>query len=211
METGVSISAPLHYVSDPVNVWYVGYAPVMELQAPDSWSGNKSFIINVNDLRSIIMLFGDLFNDDLMLHDEYDHGDGTAYITNTLYKADNLSKTIDNIATSMTNNIRQDQNSTQVIGQAFKDETFIRVRWPWFILPATLVFLTALILQATIMINYRCKAMLWKSSILPLLYHGLDPPADAPVEKLSQVEVKTAAITAQLRTTEGNNYRFVLS
>lgn len=211
VETGTYLSAPLHYSSYPANVWFVDDAPVIELQAPDSWSGNKSFIINVIDMESIADLLENLFSTDLMLQTVYDHLTVDFGIANTFYKADNLSQTIDNIATSMTNTIRQSQSSTQVVGQAFRDETFIRVRWSWLILPATLVSLTALILQATIIINRRYKAMLWKSSTLPLLYHGLDPPVDVPVEKLSQVEVMTAAITAQLRTTEGNNYRFVHS
>ncbi|OCT45850.1 hypothetical protein CLCR_01427 [Cladophialophora carrionii] len=84
-------------------------------------------------------------------------------------------------------------------GTMYQQDTCVEVRWPWLILPGTLAVLTALFLCATIIetslarpsnaslkdgsaaergnpagILPRRRAAVWKESLLPLLFHGLD-------------------------------------
>lgn len=49
------------------------------------------------------------------------------------------------------------------------------VKWQWITLPVTVVLLSVIFLVITILVSRRQKLLaLWKSTVIPLLYHGLD-------------------------------------
>ncbi|KAL1622878.1 hypothetical protein SLS54_004898 [Diplodia seriata] len=214
VEEGSVTSAPLR-VEDIPNVRLVdGERTTVNLTAPETLPGNSSFHANLADMSSMSDLIQltladfQLFN----IHSMAYASDYYFNLGNAMSKSANLSQTMANVAKSMTNAIRQSANATIVHGQAFRDETYMRVRWAWFALPASLVFLTAFILIAAVRINSRNKVMLWKSSMLPLLFHGLDTSVDAPPrQKLSQVDARARMAKAKLHVTERNDFRFVLS
>jgi Protein of unknown function (DUF3176) len=61
-------------------------------------------------------------------------------------------------------------------GQVFHQETCVEVNWPWLTLPAALVLLTTFFFSAMVFETRRGGRPThnWKSSPLPLLFHGLE-------------------------------------
>ncbi|CAN9190439.1 unnamed protein product [Alternaria alternata] len=88
------------------------------------------------------------------------------------YTHSDMSQTFDNIATSMTNRIRENDNATRVFGTSYREETYIRVSWPWLILPGVVVLMSVVLLVASIVLSRGDKQGLWKSTTLaPLFTH----------------------------------------
>ena len=83
-----------------------------------------------------------------------------------LYTHSDMSQTFDNIATSMTNRIRENDNATRVFGISYREETDIRVSWPWLILPGVVVLMSVVLLVASIVLSRGDKQGLWKSTTL---------------------------------------------
>ncbi|OAL00106.1 hypothetical protein IQ06DRAFT_348607 [Phaeosphaeriaceae sp. SRC1lsM3a] len=90
-----------------------------------------------------------------------------------LYMQQNISQTFANIATSMTNNIQQSRNATRVPGTSYREETYIRVTWPWLILPGVVVLMSVILLVASIVLSRCDKQGLLKSSALVPLFTQL--------------------------------------
>jgi hypothetical protein len=62
----------------------------------------------------------------------------------------------------------------QWIGDAWEEETRVRVRWPWIILPACLLIFSFIFLAITILrSNGNGNIRIWKSSTLAILFNGL--------------------------------------
>jgi hypothetical protein len=89
-----------------------------------------------------------------------------------LYTQPNISQTFANIATSMTNRIREGPNATRVFGTSYREETYIHVAWNWLILPGIVVLMGVVLLIASIILSRGDKQGLWKNTILaPLVTH----------------------------------------
>ena len=95
-------------------------------------------------------------------------------VMHALYGTANYSKRIENLAISMTNNIRQrnDSGLPPFNGTAMIAETYVHVRWIWFTYPATVVALALLYLVGTITETTYRDVLIWKSSNLAMLFHG---------------------------------------
>lgn len=213
-EAGVMTSAPLRVEESHLISLERGTRSKIKLTAPQTSSPEGTvFSASLVDMASICDLMDHVFTVRLFNGHNLAAGANThLQLDYSLFKSANLSRTMEDVAESMTNAIRQCGDATEVHGQAFRDETYMRVRWAWFALPASLVFLTAAILIAAVRINSRNKVMLWKSSMLPLLFHGLDTTVDAPPrQKLSQVDARARVARAKLHVTDSNDLRFVLS
>jgi hypothetical protein len=63
-------------------------------------------------------------------------------------------------------------NATRLYGPAYGSETFIRVRWPWFIMPLCLVAAANVFIAMTIYRSLQ-SPYLFKNSIMAVLFHGL--------------------------------------
>ncbi|KAI4151275.1 MAG: hypothetical protein L6R39_002072 [Caloplaca ligustica] len=131
-------------------------------------------------------------------------------IMQALYDTSNLTKRIDNLATSMTNNIREqdDHVSGPACGIAWANETYVHVRWAWFAFPATLILISASFLLGVILETRYRDILIWKSSNLALLFHGrglnLNSPSERPVRRLSAMASRATEIKAELlETPEG--------
>ncbi|KAK7946109.1 uncharacterized protein PG986_010430 [Apiospora aurea] len=86
-----------------------------------------------------------------------------------------FDKVSSDLAAALSNQIRSadpgdNYNATTVTGKAEYDETYIRVRWPWMILPLVEVVLAALLLVASIIVTGGMP--LWKTSGLAFLVSG---------------------------------------
>ncbi|KAF4536192.1 C6 and c2h2 transcription factor [Lasiodiplodia theobromae] len=77
-----------------------------------------------------------------------------------------------NMTDSLTNLIRTGPNATVVEGVVLRPETFISVQWAWLALPIALVLLSAAFLVATLLVSRRHSVPLWKSGLLPYIFHN---------------------------------------
>ncbi|OJD37921.1 c6 and c2h2 transcription factor [Diplodia corticola] len=214
VQQGLITSAPLTAGETNITGFSTGEKTMINLTAPSTFPGNTSFSTNLAGMASTAHMMGLVFTTELTNQIAAQTGsDSYLKLDYTIFKADNLSRTMDGLAESMSNTIRQCGNATVVHGLAFRDETYMHVRWVWFILPASLVFFTAVILIVAARVNSRSDVVLWKSSMLPLLFHGLDQAVEAPSRqsKLSQVDARARVARARLDVTERDNLRFLLS
>lgn len=138
-------------------------------------------------------------------------------IMQALYDTSNLTKRIDNLATSMTNNIREQDNGVfdTARGIAWTNETYVHVRWAWFAFPATLILISSSFLLAIIFETSYRDVMVWKSSTLALLFHGrgldLSSPSNRPVRRSSSMSTRASNIKAELFETPEGGWRLVQS
>lgn len=131
-------------------------------------------------------------------------------VWNLMYSSPDLPKTISNIATSMTNAIRNSEQGTTFAGTAFRDQIKIHVSWPWIILPVTVILGGNLLLLVTIVQSRRTRMPLWRSSSLAILYHGFESfDRSEPLATMSQMEEAAELRRVRLAGTEARDMRFV--
>ncbi|KAK7927503.1 hypothetical protein PG985_004501 [Apiospora marii] len=101
-------------------------------------------------------------------------------------------------------------NLTMLSGSAFRSETYIRVRWPWFLLALVEVVAAAVLVTATIFIT-RGEPLL-KSSVMALLLHGLDGWGEdgrsGRLETEKDLDARSKAMKAQLCEDDNGWLRF---
>jgi hypothetical protein len=118
-----------------------------------------------------------------------------------------LPRLLHNVAASLTQLGRDRANST-VRGTASVSEAYVRVNWVWLSLPATVVVLMLVFLVLTLLANREQGAELWKSSILPFLYHGLDDSAlwhNEQYRTASRMEACSQRVEVRLQPSERGN------
>ena len=136
-------------------------------------------------------------------------------VIHALYDTKDYSKSIENLATSMTNNIRQqnDSGSSPFEGVAYETETYVHVRWAWFTYPATVLALSLLYLLGTIIESRNRDILIWKSSTLALLLLGqgleLSKSGHVPVNALSEMTEMAKDIEIELIQTSDENWKMV--
>ena len=136
-------------------------------------------------------------------------------VIHALYNAKDYSKRIENLATSMTNNIRQqnDSGSSPLEGVVYLSETYVYVRWAWFAYPATVLALSLLYLLGTILESRNRDILIWKSSNLALLLHGqgleLSKSNHVPVNTLSEMTEMAKDIEIELIETSDRDWKLV--
>lgn len=84
-----------------------------------------------------------------------------------------LDEVMSNIANAMTK-LSLEISETTVNGTVEVSEVYVAVSWAWISLPATVLALGVTFLGLTILATRHQNLSLWKSAILPVLYHGLD-------------------------------------
>jgi hypothetical protein len=116
----------------------------------------------------------------------------------------NLSQRVESVAVALTNYGLQTANDT-VNGTVIAEESYVRVRWQWIILPAFLELASLALLVLTIIHSRREDVPLWKSSALALIYHGSDElrgQETFATERLSGMEVTARTVDVQLVKSE---------
>lgn len=88
-------------------------------------------------------------------------------------KTTNLTTVVNSIAASLTK-LALDLSNVTVHGNVSTTEVYVQAEWKWLIFPMALEVLGIALLIATMIISRIHRTRLWKSSVLPLLYHGLD-------------------------------------
>lgn len=113
------------------------------------------------------------------------------------------------IAASLTKFGRDQNNTVAVNGMVFHSEAYVAVDWRWISLPAILIAAAIIFLIAAIVINHSARFSVWKSSVLPLLYHGLEenmiPGPEQDTTRVSQMNhiAASTSVTMQLCDDKG--------
>ncbi|CAG8935853.1 unnamed protein product [Penicillium salamii] len=117
-----------------------------------------------------------------------------------------LEQIMNNVALSLSNYARQISKAT-VAGTSGNPESYVAVKWPWITFPATLVVFAGILLVATALSSTRRKTSLWKSSVLPFLYHGLEGNLvkKAEVELMSEMDRATEKVIVRLSLSDTDN------
>lgn len=119
-----------------------------------------------------------------------------------------MSDRVESIAHALTNYGLRNTNDT-VRGRAFTEVTFVRVRWRWIILPILLELASIVLLVCTIVHSQSEGGPIWKSSVLALIYHGVNElhgEATHGIQCLSDMEITAKAMDVQLfRSEDGLN------
>ena len=116
-----------------------------------------------------------------------------------LYANDDLPNNINNIALAVTKYI-PNFNGTNHTGIAFVEETYVHVRWGWITLPLLLVVSGVVFLALAMFETRRHQVEIWKSSSLPLLFHGLSGQTKSQVRTVNLVsDMETRATETKVR------------
>lgn len=107
---------------------------------------------------------------------------------------ENVSSTLSNITSSVTNSIMRWDPELTALGIVWHQEPSIKVQWGWLALPLAVVVCSAILLASMIVASRHYDAPHWKSSPLPFLYHGIrnwddDEELDLVEGRLEKVHV----------------------
>lgn len=84
-----------------------------------------------------------------------------------------VASTLTNISNSVTNAIMRSDNGALALGIIWHQEPIIKIQWVWLTLPLVVVVSSAILLVSMILASRRYNAPRWKSSPLPILFHGV--------------------------------------
>lgn len=158
------------------------YNPFTVANNTVGFDGNHTFTVNFNDHTTIADFLATFFT--------ASNQDATA---RALWTSPNISQTMSNIATSMTNNIREGTNATEILGTAALVETYIHVSWAWLTLPMTVVLMAVVLVVVSVIMSTTSGTSLWKSSSLALVFSKLEGWEDNVLNANSASELQEAA------------------
>jgi len=95
-------------------------------------------------------------------------------------EAEDLGVLMETVAVSLTDYIRN-ISSTPQYGTVWEEETYVHIRWLWLILPITLAPMSLFFLLSAIWISSHRNVKVWKSSILAIIFHGLENPIGSDI------------------------------
>ncbi|KAJ9617241.1 hypothetical protein H2200_000962 [Cladophialophora chaetospira] len=98
-----------------------------------------------------------------------------------------LATFMENVAESLTKLVL-DLDGNKIIGNSGSQVAFVHVRWLWLIMPGILELTGLVLLVLTIQSSKKRDAPLWKSSIFPLLFHGLESGSGVADEKIGRMQ-----------------------
>jgi hypothetical protein len=107
-------------------------------------------------------------------------------------------------------------NATNVTGQAYEDEIYVHIHWGWIIMPISIVVISGLFLTLTIVESGK-KSYLFKTSIIAVLFHGLDgwnvsnlpTPTKMNKETSEGLAKESEGIVVMLKENNENNLKLV--
>lgn len=169
------------------------------------WTDPKAFWFNAQDNKNIVDALGAMFT--TTFESISRPGDDPA---RAMFRAKSFPDTMDRVAQSMTNSIRTGPNQTEIHGSVLVAEQHIQVRWPWMILPGSLVLLSVIFLIVSIVLSTReCAG--WKSSALPSFYHGLSgwDSSESHPDGVDEMQRSARGIFARLGTDEDGRTRLM--
>ncbi|KAK5746363.1 hypothetical protein LTR17_000743 [Elasticomyces elasticus] len=122
----------------------------------------------------------------------------------------NISAKLDNVAVALTNLIRRSANSSSVQGDVHRTTIRIRIRWPWFIYPASITALSIIFLALVITLSHRKGELVWKASSTALAFHGLRSGEDSEVNLVDVLKIRDTAETKWVKLAADDDGRLAL-
>lgn len=110
-----------------------------------------------------------------------------------------LKSVLTNITASLTKYSLDVSNFT-VNGTVVVPEVYVSVDWGFLALPAMVLLLGIVFFVSTILVNREHKLSLWKSSLLPVLYHGLGDELVREHVTISSMEEAAQSVHVRLRS-----------
>lgn len=166
-------------LSHPVNLTVEGDLGGAEYLPLIANSTGHAFSISATTNNALFPCLYELLTRDIV--DRYPHAgsnldDDSLDLSTFLYTTDFKTFT-KNLASTLTNQVRSmtpgdNNNATTFTGDVFVKEVYIRVTWPWLIIPITETLATAVLLVYCIVLSKHCRLL--KTSLIALLVHGLD-------------------------------------
>jgi hypothetical protein len=135
-------------------------------------------------------------------------GPMTRTLLSNPWMANNVTKHMARLATALTNAIRSSRpNEEQMLGDAWRDEIFISVRWAWLIFPFILLILGLVSLVSTMIKTSKDGDIgVWKTSAMPTLIYSL--PQDVQRElSSSRTDDKTEAKKVRIKLLPDEGWR----
>ncbi|KAE8449583.1 hypothetical protein EG329_007913 [Mollisiaceae sp. DMI_Dod_QoI] len=127
-----------------------------------------------------------------------------AYVSDPFQKIldPGLNATLASIAASLTK-LGLDNSNETITGLAASMEAYVQVRWEWLLLPSVLVVLDIIFLIVIMAKTKARKTHIWKSSVLAVLYHGLEEvPTGEEMDRVSGMEKAAQSTKVRLRFSE---------
>ncbi|KAL9625452.1 MAG: hypothetical protein Q9160_000515 [Pyrenula sp. 1 TL-2023] len=173
-----------HWFGPPSDTTSLVYGLYSSQNRPSDDRFNDTFTINVGDDATTAFFLTGLFTVAQASFAADLSESGRISIGRALQKAENIPQLLESLANSMSDRIRSSANATQIRGTAYQSVTFIHVRWAWLALPVALITCACVLLVLMITLTSKPDSLLWKSSSLALLFHGLEHQraASAPAE-----------------------------
>ncbi|KAK3624803.1 hypothetical protein LTR56_020768 [Elasticomyces elasticus] len=122
----------------------------------------------------------------------------------------NISAVLDNVAVALTNLIRQSRNATSVPGSVHRPTVLIRIRWLWFIYPASISALSIIFLASVITLSHRKGELVWKASSAALAFHGSHGGLNSGVNLVDTLKISGAAKSEWVKLAADDDGRLAL-
>jgi hypothetical protein len=156
---------------------------IPEAESPDVMSFTRSFNVSytyIISMTSFLKTFtsrtSGVRGTDQMVYPEWDGGETP--LVNALWESDNLTQTFNNVALSLTNQIRNTAihypKYQEATGDTLKWAIHVKVQWPYLAFPIAMITLGIVYVLLTIIESTRLQVPVWKESALPSVLHGLD-------------------------------------
>ncbi|KAF1925703.1 uncharacterized protein M421DRAFT_103015 [Didymella exigua CBS 183.55] len=173
---------------------------IPEEESPDVMSFTRSFnisyayIISMTDfLKTLTARTSGVRSTDQMVYPEWDGGESP--LVNALWDSGNLTQTFDNVALSLTNQIRNTAIDSpryhEASGDTLKWVIHVRVQWPYLAFPIAMITLGILYVFLTIVESTRLHIPVWKEAALPSLLYGLDNETQSLLREAHKKSVMT--------------------
>lgn len=183
----------------------------IQLTAPDDPPGDPNFTTDRATLESLQAFLKPIFTTSVT-RENASLGDAVIlqYWTTT-YETRNLSKTMFNVANSLTDYIRNVPDANRFHGEECPKRQYVSVNWAWLILPVLIVVLAIILVAISVAYNHQRGTLLWKSSSLPFLFHGLDgwQNENLNLSLHEQMEYSAKSMQGQLRRNADDEIRIL--
>jgi hypothetical protein len=189
------ISYELPLIDNTPSSWII-YDQNVTIDRQPSMNSNTSMIISNNtyEVDNVTMANVQTIFDNIFPSYYTDHGpsgkltlrykeyyDGASFrelSSNSWQAPNNVSRHFERLALSMTNSMRSSSSVEWLQGVAFRDETFVSIKWEWLSFPILLLVLSLVFLVATMIKTSGDGATaLWKTSAMPTLIYSLPKEA----------------------------------
>jgi hypothetical protein len=176
--------------SDPENeITETDYRGNISIYTPDMSQNEPGYGLSNDTILQFVLLFDEVFPSTITVADMTAQPSlkiKTSYTDRVVFRAfrfnpwlapNNVPYHMERIATAVTNVIRSESNSNELIaGQALAPETYVRVVWAWLAFPLAMLGLCLVFLIATMVKTSKDAdgdVGAWKTSAMPTLMYSL--------------------------------------